>query len=625
MSREKILIVENESIIAKDLEISLKQLDWKVCGIAHSGNEAVEMVPRLKPDLILMDIKLGKGIDGVEAARQISAFSDVPILYLTAFADKETLSRAKITNPCGYIVKPIEERNLQVTIEMGLHNHRVEKQLKEKDKWLEMIVGNLSEGLVVIDSTGTIQLMNPAAEFYTGWKKEAALGSYYPEVLFMVNEYTGEHVGIPFLKTMEEVAAVLLEEDTCLKARDGSVITIDGKCVPVLDEKGNITSVMLVFHDITQRKRLEGQLRQSQKMEAIGAMAGGIAHDFNNILSAILGNTELSLKKIPHNSRVTRHLTQVLTAAKRAKELVKQILTFSRQGKTKKIPLQVGIIIKEVLELLRSSLPPNIHIRQELQASRGLVNADPIQVHQILMNLCTNALHAMKNTGGVLNVRLEEEESSLCLSVSDTGHGMDSETRARIFEPYFTTKNPGEGTGMGLAVVHSIVQNHNGSIEVQSLPGKGSTFKVFLPLLSDHRYKRPPVSEAFPQTRNRILFVDDEQPLVDLGQELLGDFGYNVVGRTNSIKALEDFRQNPHQFDLAVLDYVMPDMNGSELAEKLLEVRPDLPIIFCTGFSETNAVQKAKTLGIKQIVMKPIIGEKLSRVIRKTLDKKSKN
>jgi PAS domain S-box-containing protein len=505
---------------------------------------------------------------------------------------------------------------------MGLHNHHLEKQLKEKDKWLEMINENLNEGLVAIDRKGVIQLMNPAAEFYTGWKQEMAVGLPHQDVLSTVNEYTGGPVAIPFFRVMEEVIEVGLREDTQLKGLDDSTITIDGKCVPVVDEKGNITGAMLVFHDITQRKRLENQLHQSQKMEAIGTLASGITHDFNNILSAILGNTELAIKKLPNHNNIRHYLDRVLTAAGRAAELVKQILIFCRQSKEKKMPVQFSLIVKEVLQLIRSSLPANIEIHQDIKAPKVLLMADPIQVYQIMMNLCTNSLHAMKETGGVLGVSLEETETSLCLSISDTGHGMDSQTMARIFEPYFTTKDTEEGTGMGLAAVHGIIKNHKGTIDVSSTPGKGATFNVYLPKISSRVQGKPPTPQPFTRNKKRILFVDDEQPFVDLGRELLGQIGYTVIGRTSSIKALEDFRETPQQFDLAILDYVMPQMNGSQLAKKLLEIRPDFPIILCTGFSKIITVRQARDVGIKEIVMKPIITESLSSAIRNLLDNK---
>ncbi len=519
MKQEKILITEDESIIAKDLEICLGHLGWEAVKVAYSGREAVKQANIWQPDMVLIDIKLGNGMDGIEVARRISSFSDVPVIYLTAYADNETLDRAKTTRPYGYIVKPFDERSLQATIEMALHKYRSDKRMKH----------------------------------------------------------------------------------------------------------------------------LEDQLRQTQKMQALGTLAGGIAHDFNNLLTVIMGYTELSLRKLPGNNEARRSIEHVFTAAKRAKELVKQILSFSRQSEEKKHPLQINLIVNEVLSLLRSSLPPSIEIRNSRKTSSSLVKADPSQIHQVMMNLCTNAAHAMEDKGGILEVALEDVDigsavnpdptgstlqkklkpgAYVCLSVSDTGSGMDNDIKARIFEPYFTTKNPGEGTGMGLPVVQGIVESHGGAINVSSIPGQGSNFRVFLPRINGAVHPRFTPSTSIRGGNERILFIDNESVLVGMAREQLEQLGYTIVGRTDSLKALEVFSANPHRFDIVITDLTMPHMNGIQLARKFLEIRPDIPIILCTGFSNATAAREALKIGIKEVVMKPMVLETMAHAIRKSLDSK---
>jgi len=399
---------------------------------------------------------------------------------------------------------------------------------------------------------------------------------------------------------------------------------------------------LLSILDITKRKQaeeekrqLESQLIHVQKMEAIGTLAGGIAHDFNNILSALMGYTELTLDDIPEGTEAQANLLQVLRASERARDLVKQILTFSRQDKQERKPVQVSLIIKEALKFLRASLPTTIDIRQNLASISGKILADPTQIHQVLVNLCTNAAQAMQEKGGVLAVSLDEVDLGpgdpdlgpdllpgpyLRLTVSDTGQGMTPEVMARIFEPFFTTKEPSEGTGMGLAVVHGIVKSHGGEIKVFSEPGKGTTFQVFFPRIESPAITETATLPEIPTGHERILLVDDEESLVRLGQQMLKRLGYEVVTKTSSLEALETFQAQPDRFDLVITDQTMPNMPGTKLAEELLRIRPDLPIILCTGFTETIKPEEAQTLGLRELVTKPLKKAELARIIRQVLE-----
>ena len=407
----------------------------------------------------------------------------------------------------------------------------------------------------------------------------------------------------------------------------------------ILDTTGKAVGAIQTAQDITDRTHLEVQFRQAQKMETIGTLAGGIAHDFNNILSAVLGYTEMAIGETELDSHLRRYLDQVFKAGERARDLVKQILFFSRQLDEKPRPLRVSPIIKEVLKLLRASLPSTIKISQEISEGGDTILADPTQIHQILMNLCTNAAYAMQGKNGELKISLvpvniEPPDNLIIhhdlspgmylrLAVSDTGAGIDNEIIDRIFDPFFTTKKPGEGTGLGLSVVYGIAKSYGGAITVQSEVGRGTEFNVYLPLViedtgrNDVKDKTP-----IPGGKERILFVDDEAALVQLATGILSGLGYEVVGRTSSLEALELFRARPEWFDLVITDMTMPNMTGSELAQELLRIRPDIPVILCTGFSEAMTQDKAKTIGVKEFIMKPIVQRQIAEAIRRALNER---
>ncbi|MDT8285325.1 MAG: ATP-binding protein, partial [Thermovirgaceae bacterium] len=387
--------------------------------------------------------------------------------------------------------------------------------------------------------------------------------------------------------------------------------------------------------DITFQKRLESQLQQVQKMEAIGTLAGGIAHDFNNILGAIMGYAEMALLDASEEHKVRYCVDQVLKASYRAKDLVKQILAFSRQSDQEKRPLQITPIVKETLKMLRAFIPATIEIRHRLEADSAIVEADPTHIHQILMNLSTNAQYAMHDKGGILEISLRTVDlnpdeaaghadlkpgSYLELSVSDTGDGMDPETRERIFDPYFTTKKKGVGTGMGLAVVHGIVKDHRGAITVQSELGKGTQFDVFFPIADKPVKAAGNEFKPLPGGTEHILLVDDEEPLVRLVKGMLEKLGYRVSARSSSLEALEAFRAHPDRFDLVITDMTMPNMTGEILAQKLMAVRPSIPVVLCTGYSERVTDTKVKSLGIRELIMKPILIREMAFTLRRILD-----
>jgi len=380
----------------------------------------------------------------------------------------------------------------------------------------------------------------------------------------------------------------------------------------------------------------ERQLQQVMKLQAIGTLAGGIAHDFNNILFPIVGYTELTMDDIPQDSQARKNLEEILKATNRAKELVKQILTFSRQSCQERKPLKVQFLIKEALKLLRATIPSTIEFDIRIDESCGPINGDPTQIHQVIMNLCTNAYHAMQQTGGKLEVELKEVDISyeksmervgmkvgphLQLTVKDSGCGMDPGVMDRIFEPYYTTKEQGKGTGLGLSVIHGIIKNHGGDICVSSQPGKGTTFTVYMPIIDEiesetEEIKMSPTANG----HEHILLIDDEEQIIDIERQILERLGYKVTSKTDSEEALMEFATLPERYDLVITDMTMPKLTGEQLARKLMEIKPDIPVILCTGFNETITEEKALAMGIDKFVMKPVVKDELASTIRAVLD-----
>jgi signal transduction histidine kinase/DNA-binding response OmpR family regulator len=386
-----------------------------------------------------------------------------------------------------------------------------------------------------------------------------------------------------------------------------------------------------------ERLMLLQHLQRSQRLEAIGTLASGIAHDFNNILAVVIGCTELALLRTPKESKSWQSLEMVLSAGHRAKDLVKQILAFSRQSEEERKPIQITHTVKEVLKFMRASLPATIEIREDIDSDSGTILADPVQIHQIVMNLCTNAHHAMSEKGGVLEVKLTSVNLGLGdgavhpdlkpgpyvkVTVKDTGCGMDEATKVKIFDPYFTTKAKGVGTGLGLAVVHGLVQNHSGAITVESVPGKGSVFNLYFPAIQKEAVEETRIQETMPIGREHILLVDDEPVLLDMSREMLEYLGYSVETRTSSVEALALFSAQPNRFDLVITDMTMPFMTGDKLAMELLRIREDIPIVVCTGYSERIKDEQAKAMGIRAFVMKPILMAKMAKAIRDALENK---
>ncbi len=503
---------------------------------------------------------------------------------------------------------------------------------EEAQKRLAAVIEQAGEIVVMTDKGGSIQYVNPSFSAITGYSPEEVIGQN-PRIL-----NSGMQDEAFYLNMWETISRGEIWKGHLINRRkDGTFFEEEATISPIKNSAGAITNFVAVKRDVTQEMKMEKQVRQSQKMEAIGTLAGGIAHDFNNILAAIMGYTELSLEKMDDRPTSYRNLTQVLNAAHRARDLVQQILAFSRQTEQEKRPMKVIPILKEVCKFLRASLPSTIEINQQIGSMQDLVMSDPTLIHQVIMNLCTNAGHVMRDTGGVLDVIVDtvvlrnddllhhpglSAGHYLKLSVKDTGAGIPPENIDRIFEPYFTTKEQGEGTGLGLAVVHGIVEDHQGEIKVYSEVGAGTTFTVLLPMveMQDTAPERTKKAEP-PGGTERILYIDDEKDLVIIGKTILERLGYRVVAHTVVADALEEFQKEKDAFDLVITDKTMPHFTGFDLAREVKVIRADIPIILCTGFNDEADPEKSRAAGINDIINKPLNKKVLAETIRTVLDR----
>lgn len=498
--------------------------------------------------------------------------------------------------------------------------------LEKSETKFRTIFDNASDAIFIVDLNGKILEANQIACDNLGYTRQEILEMTcadieHPDFHAHAQERTEQMV--------EDGQAIF--ETAHIKKDDSAIpIELHGRLIQFNDNP----AILGVARDISERKQMESYLLHAQKMEAIGTLAGGVAHDFNNILYAIMGYAEMSMLDVPEYSPLRKNLEEIVKAGKRAGDLVKQILSFSRKAEEKRQPLQLQPIIKETLKLLKGTLPATIEIKSQLDRNTGVVLGDPTQLHQIIMNLCTNAYQAMRDEGGVLTVSLDDVAIAdneqihpdltpgdyIKLSVRDTGAGMDPKIMERIFDPYFTTKELGEGTGLGLATVHGIVKSHHGVITVESQPGQGTCFDIYLPVVRDKQAVPEDSSlHELPKLYGKVLFVDDEQMIKEIGEKTLQQMGCDVDAFTDSIEALKHFQKDPDNFDLVITDLTMPMLTGNQLALEILSLRPDIPIVLTTGYSDLIDENHALELGIKEFILKPLTLQRIAEMAEKYL------
>jgi two-component system cell cycle sensor histidine kinase/response regulator CckA len=565
---------------------------------------------------------------------------DVPVILVSDEVSDEAAISAMQSGVRDHVSKDNLVRLvpvLQREIAEADKRHRTEAALTETENRYRTMLEASPDAIVVYDMQGRATYVNYAFCKTFGWDAEDLLGKRVPFVPVEAREATQRAVD---LMLMGEPVNFF---ETTRLTKDGRVLEVQLSTALFYDQRGRPAGNIVILRDLTKQKAqeaeraaIQAQLRQSQKMEAIGTLAGGIAHDFNNILGVMTGYTELALSKLKTDEPPQEEMSEVLVACLRAKQLIMQILTFSRSTQEERRPMQVSTIAKEVVKLLRASLPTFIEIRDTIETDSAIMG-DPIEIHQLIMNLATNAGQAMREAGGVLMINLRRAEQGVLkqaafrdlipgdyleLVIADSGPGIDPDIQERIFEPFFTTKDPGEGTGMGLAVVHGIVKGHHGALRLQSLPGKGASFTILLPLMKEMPEQFADMQQEVRKAAHGsgvILFVDDEEALAHIGKRHLESLGYEVIAMSSPSRALEVFLKNPDEFDLVVTDQTMPMVTGVQLARKVMEEKPGLPVVLCTGYSELISPEQAKAEGISQFVMKPYAKADLALAVQNAL------
>jgi len=676
----KILIVEDDENSRVLLESALNAKKYDVES-ADNGKIALEIANNSHLDLIISDILMPE-MDGYSLCRAVMSdnkLCDIPFVFYSAtYTEEEDKKLAMDIGATKFLVKPMEMDKFLIEIEKILDDYKLKLLTKSEKIEIEEIQVEKNYSNVVAKKLykKVLQLEHESEKLSKSERKyrqlvEALRDNYFfftheincffkyisPSIQNVLgytqeefqknykNFLTQNSINNKFLTIIENNITNAKQEkyeiEICHKNGTAKRLYISEE--PILNKNGKIFSVEGIAQDITQQiiaqkelERTKERLQQAQKIEAIGTLAGGIAHDFNNILTPIFGYTEMIKKKLPEGSKEWNQAQTILSAAHRARDLVRQILTFSRQNNQEKKSLRLQLVIQEVIKFLNSTIPKNITIKTNIDKNCNPIYACPIQMHQVIMNLCTNAYQAMRETGGIMAISLSELEicsenfiididlgigKYLRLEVSDTGIGIEKKNLKRIFEPYYTTKSRFEGTGLGMSVIHGIVKNHNGHISVYSEPGIGSTFHIYLPVVEKKvRTNKTKLTENIEGGTERVLLIDDDEVIAELEKKQLESLGYNVTAITSSLKAFEIFNSSPDNFDIIITDMNMPDMSGSELAQRILKIRPNMPILILTGFSELIDKEISISMGIKEYIMKPFTKMKLAKTLRKVLD-----
>ena len=605
----RVLIVEDDPSSAFILQKILARGHYEVAGLASSGEQACQLVRDTKPDLLLMDINIPGEQDGVETAEKILRDHDVPLIYLTAFSDQATLERARRTAPFAYLLKPYREKEVLITIEMALYKARLDRLGKATEQRLAATLGALQDYVLTTDAHGRLTYLNPAAEQVLGRTNTDCVGRPLAELLDLRERETrtrlpeiAERVLQPGFHTEPSHPFLLMGSHA-----EGRLVQVQTNALA--EPEGTAMGRVIILRDVTQLDQLEENIRRAQKIDAVGRLAGGISHDFNNLLAIINSYADLLLLKAKPGDPLEKYYRNIRTAGQRGADLVSRLMTFSRRVSSPPQAVNATDVVREVEKMMRPVIRENIELVVDAPAGLPQLYTDPGQIEQVLVNLCLNARDAIAEAGRItisLSMRkydsLEAARQTLqgpgvylLLSVADTGCGIPSEIREKIFEPFFTTKEVGKGTGLGLAMVYSLIKQNRGRIEVQSEPDKGSVFTIYLPALSAKpaaNLVREDAPSSIISGNERILMVEDDPNFADCIKNLLDMHGYTTVSATNGEEGLDLFRANGGNFDLLISDIVLPKLSGRALASQLRSQQPKLRVLFMSGYENVGTVDK---------------------------------
>jgi PAS domain S-box-containing protein len=622
--KKQILIVEDEGLIAADIQQRLERMGYSAPAIAGTGEEALRHVRSTAFDLVLMDIQLKGKMDGIATAKALHEQWQTPVVYLTSYADEETVSRAKLTEPFGYVLKPITDGTLSSTIQVALYKHEMERRLRTSEAWLSTTLHSVGDGIIATDPDGEIVFANAVAEQLTGWSGTEARGLRLTDVLELREEASGGPAGNPVLDLFPGEC-----RDYVLVSKTGANTPVEIACFENCSMEESLGAI-LVVRDMRARRGLEERLIQSQRMEAIANMAGGVAHDFSNLLTIVLAHAEDLCACLPvHEQFQAREIKE---AASLASSLSNQLLTLSRRDAERAEEFDIDEVICEIQPLISHCLGQMGTLTTELGSTGRFIRADRNQMKQIFLNLALNARDAMTAGGelrlesstldieaGSAEARLYRPGSYVRLRVADSGEGMDAATLARIFEPFFTTKKPGAGTGFGLSVVHSIVVQNGGYIHAESEPGKGTSFEILLPCLNTYGGTGPAKQSGADLAVPTILLVDDEESIRRLMRGYFEREGYRLLEARNAEEAESIAATHPEPIDVLVTDVVMPGMSGMHLAERLRHSQPQLKTLFVSGYRPDRFEVDWALDDKGDLLAKPFLAPELLRRVRALL------
>lgn len=635
----RVLVVEDEPEFASEIRERLSHLNVEVIGTESTGRGAVEAARRSRPDLVLIDLGANAAADDLDAANEIQRGLDIPVVLLTPRTDRASLERMKACSPHGCLMRPFRDGDLALSIELALHRHGVERQLRQSEIRYSATLASIGDGVLATDAEGRVTFMNPVAEVLTGWRSEAAAGQAADVVLQLVDEVSRQPLANRVKSALWRGEPPVQDAAVLLVARSGGVIPVDYSVSRLTDQHGRVSGVVVAFRDIRQRRlaedaarRAEDQLRHGQRMEAIGHLACGIAHDFNNLLTVINGYADALVEEGGWDPRVARMLAAIHKAGTRSTMLTSQLLAFSRKQTPETQAIDLNQLVGGLDEMLQRLIGEDVTLQTRLDPRIGAVRADGGQIEQVVMNLVLNARDALPRGGRVTvqtsPVTFDEPTASpnaipcgdyVLLSVADTGIGMKPNIREHIFEPFFTTKELGKGTGLGLATVYGIVRQAGGHILVFSAVGFGTVFKVYLPVAAtaaDANNGRAVSPD--PTGSETILLVEDDPDVCEFASLAISHFGFKVLTAQSGAEALALCETYPGRIDLLVSDVIMPIMNGPDLAEQVRRVRPGTRVLFLSGY--TDDVVAGRGLATDAFMQKPFSSDGLARKIRDVLD-----